>query len=179
MGLLFFYSAFSLISIKISLHLHQPISTLSLTSLFNHFFALSPSTPRHCLPLRQNPGRSIKPSRSLFFSFFFLFFVMIWNPIRQWVGGSASDGQIDGGRIGDGWIAGGRIAGGVDLCSDLFLFLVLFFCFGSCDLMVDSAAVMGWFWWLWFFFFWWLWPQQFFWLLLLMTTMGEEFNILF
>ena len=71
MGLLFFYSAFSLIPIKISLHLHQPISTLSLTSLFNHFFALSPSTPRHCLPLRRNPGRSIKPSRSLFFFLFF------------------------------------------------------------------------------------------------------------
>ena len=31
MGLLFFYSAFSLIPIKISLHLHQPISTLSLS----------------------------------------------------------------------------------------------------------------------------------------------------
>ena len=74
---------------------------------------------------------------------------MIWNPIRQWVGGSASDGQIDGGRIGDGWIAGGRIAGGANLCFDLFLFLflflflVLFFCFGGCDLMVDSAVFVG------------------------------------
>ena len=34
---------------------------LSLTSLFNHFFAHSPFTSRHCLPLRLNPGRSIKP----------------------------------------------------------------------------------------------------------------------
>ena len=68
---------------------------------------------------------------------------MIWNPIRQWVGGSASDGQIDGGRIGDGWIAGGRIVGGADLYSDLFLFLVLFFCFGGCDLMVGSAVFVG------------------------------------
>ena len=42
------------------------------------------------------------------------------------VGGSADDG---------------RISGGVDLCSDLFL--SLFFCFGGCDLVVDSAAVVG------------------------------------
>ena len=42
------------------------------------------------------------------------------------VGGSADDG-----RIGDG----------TDLCSDLFL--SLFFYFGGCDLVVDSAAVVG------------------------------------
>ena len=41
---------------------------------------------------------------------------------------------VVGGSVGDG-----RIGGGVDLCFDLFLF----FCFGGCDLMVDSAAVVG------------------------------------
>ena len=64
------------------------------------------------------------------------------------VGGSTGDGGVDGGQIGDGRIVGGRIDDGrigcgADLYFDLFLFLVLFFCFGSCDLMVDSAAVMG------------------------------------
>ena len=59
------------------------------------------------------------------------------------VGGSTGDGRVDGGQIGDGRIDDGRIGGGADLYFDLFLFLVLFFCFGSCDLMVDSAAVMG------------------------------------
>ena len=44
------------------------------------------------------------------------------------VGGSAGDGRIDD---------------GADLCFDLFLFLVLFICFGGCDLMVDSAAIVG------------------------------------
>ena len=44
------------------------------------------------------------------------------------VGGSASDGRIDD---------------GADLCFDLFLFLVLFICFGGCDLMVDSAVIVG------------------------------------
>ena len=42
---------------------------------------------------------------------------------------------VVGGSAGDG-----RIGGGVDLCSDLFFF---FFCFGGCDLMVDSATVVG------------------------------------
>ena len=46
---------------------------------------------------------------------------------------------VVGGSTGDG-----RIGGGVDLFSDLFLF----FCFGGCDLMVDLAMVVGWFWWL-------------------------------
>ena len=41
---------------------------------------------------------------------------------------------VVGGLAGDG-----RIGGGVDLCFDLFLF----FCFGGCDLMVDSAVVVG------------------------------------
>ena len=70
------------------------------------------------------------------------------------------DGQIGGGWVrvvgyGGGWVemvmggsvvvggsAGdGRIGGGADLCSDLFLFL--FFCFGGCDLMVDSTVFVG------------------------------------
>ena len=41
---------------------------------------------------------------------------------------------VVGGSVGDG-----RIGGGADLCSDLFFF----FCIGGCDLMVDSAAVVG------------------------------------
>ena len=80
----YFYSAFSLIPIKISLHLHRLIYALSLTSLFNHFFALPPSTPRHCRPLRRNLGRSIKLGRSLLLWFFF--FAMIWYKVKQWVG---------------------------------------------------------------------------------------------
>ena len=59
------------------------------------------------------------------------------------VGGLTGDGRVDGGQIGDGRIDEGRIGGGAYLYFDLFLFLVLFFCFGCCDLMVDSAAVMG------------------------------------
>ena len=43
---------------------------------------------------------------------------------------------VVGGSAGDG-----RISGGADLCFDLFL--SLFLCFGSCDLVVDSAAVVG------------------------------------
>ena len=47
-------------------------------------------------------------------------------------------------RVSTGGSAGdGRIDDGVDLCFDLFLFLVLFICFGGCDLMVDSAAIVG------------------------------------
>ena len=38
---------------------------LSLPSLFNHFFAFSPSTPHHCPPLQRNPGRSIKPRHTI------------------------------------------------------------------------------------------------------------------
>ena len=55
------------------------------------------------------------------------------------IGGSV----VLGGLTGDG-----RISGGANLCFDLFLFLVLFICFGGCDLMVDSAVIVG------FFFFW-------------------------
>ena len=45
------------------------------------------------------------------------------------------------GSAGDGRIGGGRIGGGADLYSNLFLFLFLFFCFGGCDLMVDSRQL--------------------------------------
>ena len=38
--------------------LHRNVSALSLSL---HFFALSLSTPRHCLPFQQNSSRSIKP----------------------------------------------------------------------------------------------------------------------
>ena len=177
--IIFFYLAFSLIPIKISLHLHRPIFALSLTSLFNHFFALSPSTPCHCLPFWWNPGWSIKPGRSLFLCFFFdTRFCNGWVEMVMGglvvVGGSTGDGQIDGGRISDGWIGGGA-----NLCSICFCFL---FCFlfwwlwfdGGCGLIL---VVVGFF-----FFFLWLCLQQFFWLLLLMTRRRrrrEEFNILF
>ena len=43
---------------------------------------------------------------------------------------------VVGGSAGDG-----RIGGGADLCFDLFLSLL--FCFGGCDLVVDSTAVVG------------------------------------
>ena len=43
---------------------------------------------------------------------------------------------VVGGSVGDG-----RIGGGADLCFDLFLSLL--FCFGGCDLVVDSTAVVG------------------------------------
>ena len=43
---------------SVSSFLHRIVSALSLS----HFISLlSLSTPHHCLPLRQNPGRSIKP----------------------------------------------------------------------------------------------------------------------
>ena len=141
----YFYSAFSLIPIKISLHLHRLIYALSLTSLFNHFFALSPSTPHHCLPLWRNLGRSIKLGRSLLLWVFFFFL--------QWFDTRISNGWvkmvIGGSVVLGGSTGGGRIGGGANLCFDLFLF----FCFGGCDLVVDLAVVVGWFWWLWFFFF--------------------------
>ena len=46
------------------------------------------------------------------------------------IGGSV----VWGGSIGDR-----RISGGANLCFDLFLF----FRFGGCDLVVDSAAIVG------------------------------------
>ena len=53
-----------------------------------------------------------------------------------WVEMVMGRSMVVGGSAGDG-----RISGGTDLCFDLFL--SLFFCFGSCDLVVDSAAVVG------------------------------------
>ena len=177
--IIFFYLAFSLIPIKISLHLHRPIFALSLTSMFNHFFALSPSTPCHCLPFWWNPGWSIKPGWSLFLCFFF------WYPVRQWVSWDG-DGRISSGRWVNWWWANRWWANQwwvnwwwCQSLLNLFLFFILF-----------SILVVVIWWWLWvdfggcgfFFFFLWLWLQQFFWLLLLMTRRRrrrEEFNILF
>ena len=50
------------------------------------------------------------------------------------------ESMVVGGSAGDGWIGDGA-----NLCFDLFLFLVLFICFGGCDLMVDSAVIVGFF----------------------------------
>ena len=47
---------------SVSSFLHRIVSTLSLTSFL---CSLSLSTPRHCLPLRQNPGQSIKPRHAM------------------------------------------------------------------------------------------------------------------
>ena len=58
-------------------------------------------------------------------------------------GGGWVEMVMGGSMVVGGPASDGRISGGVDLCSNLFLFL--FFYFGGCDLMVDSMAIVGFF----------------------------------
>ena len=89
MGLLFFYSAFSLIPIKISLHLHQPISTLSLSLPCSTISLLSLPLLHVIASLSDETLAEASGQADLFFFlFFFSFFCNDLKPnsaVSGWV----------------------------------------------------------------------------------------------